>query len=221
MHISSKSFTAPGLAVSFVLLSLSAAFAADLPEAEPIIPQASDPAKIDTSEWGGFYVGAYGGYTWLQAETNLPAEASDENGRFGGYTGYNWQFDNRIVTGVEAQAGFANTNTQAGNVAVEQNWDASLRARLGYAFENSLLYSFAGLSVSSVEARALTGSDENTLTGFDIGAGVEFEIFEDVTARIEYDYDQYSNETFALGAGGNRSVDLDAHNVNVGIGLKF
>lgn len=211
----------PMLALTCISLSIPMGHSADLPEEEPIIPQVTQPVKIDTSEWGGFYVGAFGGYTWLHAETDASAKGRNEGARLGGYAGYNWQFDNRIVTGFEAQAALSDASVQAGDVNVEQNWDASLRARLGYAFENSLLYSFAGLAVSGVEARSLTGADDKTLSGFDIGAGVEFEIYEDVTARIEYDYDRYSDETFGLGAGGTREVDVDSHNVNVGIGLKF
>ncbi|MDJ0614209.1 MAG: outer membrane beta-barrel protein [Rhizobiaceae bacterium] len=204
-----------------VIVLTHAAFAADLPRDEPLIPQAPVAEAIDTSEWGGFYVGIYGGYTWLQAEAVPNAEGDDDGVKIGGYTGYNWQFDNRVVTGFEAQGAYVDANAQTGGVSVDQEWDASLRARLGYAFENSLLYSFAGLAVTGAEARTITGSDQNTLTGFDIGAGLEFEIFEDVTARIEYDYDRYSDEAFALGGAGNTDVELESHNVNVGVGLKF
>ncbi len=209
------------IALPTMVASTAISLAADLPQEEPLIPQAPAVSPIDTSQWGGFYVGVYGGYTWLQAETGTTAEDEGEGVRAGGYAGYNWQFDNRVVTGLEAQGAYVDADAQTGGVNVEQNWDASIRARLGYAFENSLLYSFAGLAVTGAEAQSITGTDENTLTGFDVGAGLEFEIFEDVTARIEYDYDDYSSETFSLGGAGNNEVDVQSHNVNVGIGLKF
>lgn len=209
------------VSISVLIAASSSANAADLPEPEPLIPQAPDTAIVDTSQWGGFYLGVYGGYTWLQAETNSTPQSDGDGFSLGGFTGYNWQFDNRIVTGLEAQGAYVDSDTQTGNINVEQDWDASLRARLGYAFENSLLYSFAGLAVTGVEAQAITGADDNTLTGFDIGAGLEFEIFEDVTARIEYDYDNYSGESFSLGASGAPEVELESHNINVGVGLKF
>ena len=145
----------PTSALTCLTLLTPIGYAADLSKEEPIIPQVTQPVKIDTSEWGGFYVGGFGGYTWLQAETSFSARGRDDGARLGGYIGYNWQFDNRIVSGLEAQAAISDTSSQAGEVNVEQNWDASLRARLGYAFENSLLYSFAGLAVSGVEARSL------------------------------------------------------------------
>ena len=211
----------PTFALTLFTVSMPIGHTADLLKEEAIIPQVTEPIKIDTSEWGGFYVGAFGGYTWLQTETSISARGRDEGARLGGYVGYNWQFDNRIISGLEAQAALSDASAQTGEVNVEQNWDASLRARLGYAFENSLLYSFAGLAVSGVEASSLTGADEKTLSGFDIGAGIEFEIYEDLRARIEYDYDHYSDESFGLGAAGTREVDVDSHNVNVGIGLKF
>jgi len=214
-------FSTAASAFPGMLFSIAASFAADLPNEELLIPQASETVAIDTTQWGGFYVGVYGGYTWLRVETDAIGQDEGDGIGIGGYAGYNWEFGNRFVTGFEAQGAYVDADAQTGGVNIDQDWDASLRARLGYAFENSLLYSFAGLAVTGVEARTITGSDQNTLTGFDVGAGLEFEVFEDVTARIEYDYDQYSDEAFGLGGIGNTDVDLQSHNLNVGLGLKF
>jgi outer membrane immunogenic protein len=185
----------------------------------PVLPQTPE-VQLDTSQWGGFYLGAYGKYNWFSPGISGSGKVDDESFGGGLYTGYNWDIGNNIVTGLELNAGIVDSGANVAGTFIDQQWDASLRARLGYAFENSLLYSFAGLAVTSVEAAALTGTDENTLTGFTVGAGLETEIFEGVTARIEYGYDDYSDENFALGAA-NPNVEVNNQGLNLGFGFKF
>lgn len=209
------------LAISLIASSVSfTALAADAVLQEPQVPVAPDPV-IDTSQWGGFYAGVYGGYSWFNANVSGGGSESDESVKYGAYSGYNFEFDNQIVTGLELGGGFANAKNTIGTVTTEQEWDASLRGRLGYAFENSLIYSFAGLAVTGVEATALTGSDSQTLSGYTLGAGLEQQILEGVTARIEYGFSDYGSETFGTGGGTNNTIDFKEDSVNLGLGVKF
>ena len=196
------------------------AFAADAVLQEPQVPIAPDPI-IDTSQWGGFYAGLYGGYSWFDANAGALGEADDEATKFGGYTGYNFEFDNNVVTGVELNGGFANAQTSIADTTVEQDWDASLRARLGYAFEKSFLYSFAGVALTGVEARSIAGSDEQILTGFNLGAGLEHEIVDGITARVEYGFADYGSETFAPGGTAPNEIEFKEDSLNLGLGVKF
>ncbi len=220
--ITALNFASPKLIVASMLMATVSlpAFAADAVIQQPQVPVAPDPV-IDTSQWGGFYAGVYGGYSWFDANVSGAGEAKDEDLKFGGYTGYNFEFDNQIVTGIELGGGFANAEATAGGVTVEQEWDASLRGRLGYAFENSLIYSFAGLAVTGVEARALTGADSQTLTGYNLGAGFEQQILDGVTARIEYGFSDYGSESFGTGGAANNEIDFKEDSVNIGLGVKF
>lgn len=201
------------------LFSISA-FAADAVIEEPLVPAAPDPV-IDTSQWGGFYVGAYGGYSWFDANATGLGSGTDESVKYGGYTGYNFEFDNNVVTGLELNGGFANANANIAGVSVEQEWDASIRARLGYAFEQSMIYTFAGVAATGVEAQALGLSDSGTLTGYNLGAGLEQQIIDGVTARIEYGFSDYGSETFAPGGVGGTEIDFKEDSVNLGLGVKF
>lgn len=218
----SKSHALKVLLVSTILTgSTGLAFAADAvigtPEPQPVAPIST----IDTSQWGGFYAGVYGGYSWFDANVAPLGESDDESVKFGGYTGYNVQFDNNVVTGLELNAGLANSQTQISGISVEQDWDASLRARLGYAFDKSLIYSFAGVAITEVEASSAFGSDSQTLTGLSFGAGLEQEVVNGVTARIEYGFSDYGDETFATGGGASNRIELDDSTINLGVGVKF
>ncbi len=91
----SKAIHVLGLSLIASIITLPA-FAADAVSQEPQAPVASDPV-IDTSQWGGFYAGIYGGYSWFDANVSTLGAAEDEDFKFGGYTGYNFEFDNQVV----------------------------------------------------------------------------------------------------------------------------
>lgn len=208
------------IVVSVLLATGGYALAADPVEEAPTLPPVSEPI-IDTSEWGGFYIGAYGSYNWFSPTGSVLGNADSNGFGGGGFAGYNWDWGNQIVTGVEGRVGFSDNDAASGGVTVDQNWDASLRGRLGYAYERSLIYSFAGLAVTGVEASAITGSDDQQLTGFEVGAGLETELFENITGRVEYGFTDYGSENFNLGAGGSQEIDVENQSLNIGLGFRF
>ena len=97
---------------SFAIVMTSNAWSADLIDDAPIIPQPSDTV-IDTSLWGGFYIGAYGGYSWFDADGATAGELSGNGERLGVYTGYNWDLDNSLVTGMEIFGGYSGADGSA------------------------------------------------------------------------------------------------------------
>ncbi|MGE0054375.1 MAG: outer membrane protein [Hyphomicrobium sp.] len=110
--------------------------------------------------WSGLYGGGHIGY----------ADAHHDDGFVAGaQLGYNWQA-NAIVYGVEGDISF----TGADSV----DWLASVRGRLGYLVQPSLLlYGTAGVG----------GSDD---AGFVYGLGLESQLSHSTTGRIEYlEYD--------------------------------
>jgi outer membrane immunogenic protein len=111
-----------GIAVfAAAAFAAGAAGAADLAVKEPVY-KAPPPA---VSGWGGFYIGAHGGFAWDSTSVSVPAlpqslqqdnaqlvnlDAHPRGGIFGGQAGYNWQFGS-IVTGVEGDYSAANLST--------------------------------------------------------------------------------------------------------------
>jgi outer membrane immunogenic protein len=103
-----------------------AAGAADL---RPPTPVYKAPPVIPPG-WGGFYVGAHGGYGWGGAPIGTPEmpilelnskqdphlgafDASPKGGLVGGQAGYNWQFGS-VVTGLEIDYSAAKINASGG-----------------------------------------------------------------------------------------------------------
>jgi len=142
----------------------------------PALGRASEGAPGDN--WTGLYVGGHYGFASADVSGTVttsaggyvsPTEAADysDDGRIGGaQIGYNHQFDNRLILGVEGDfsvlnKGGAKTGTlpaefpdlaAAGYLESETeyslDWAATLRGRIGYSFGRFMVYGTGGLALS-------------------------------------------------------------------------
>jgi outer membrane immunogenic protein len=218
-----------------VIAASTPAFAADLAPApvEPIAP------IVVPFNWSGFYVGADIGYSWLNSNSDfagagIPSNSPDPTGVVGGvYVGYNVQF-NQIVVGLEAdvEATGVNGDDRSGAgltsfTKLDENWQGSVRARVGYAFDNFLPYITGGVAFSDWDIRSgpiggpFTKNSES-FTGWTLGAGLEYAFTPNIIGRLEYRYTDYgdSSDRIAAFPTTNR-VDLKDNTVRVGIAYKF
>jgi outer membrane immunogenic protein len=245
------------------LLSVSgmgSALAADLPvKAPPVAPM--------VASWTGFYAGLNaGGYSWEGNSVNsvgtpifanpLGAPGTSNaltaalagvttsiptgnSGGFigGGQVGYNYQFNNRYVAGIEADiqgltgrsSGTAATvvalappfNAITANTSLTADhsvqWLGTVRGRLGFTVTPTLLlYGTGGLAYGEVKSSTTISQDlagtgsgtvnapygsfataSQTRTGWTAGAGAEWLIAANWTAKIEYLYYDLGNESYS------------------------
>jgi outer membrane immunogenic protein len=215
--------------VKQILLS-SIALAALLPVVASAadLPQRPAPAPLlaptPVYNWTGIYVGLNGGYGWgNQDPLNLISNRFDGNslsfsgGVFGGTAGAQIQ-SGHVVIGFEADLDWAGLKgsgtivpTQGGSVfppgsgaisaTTNIDWEATARARIGYAQENWLFYATGGLAVLGAKANftpavgftcgqytLVNCSGTNKQIGAALGAGVEYGITPNVSAKLEYLY---------------------------------
>lgn len=210
-------------ASAFILLAASGAMAADVVVEEPPAPI----AEVPLFTWTGGYLGLQGGYVWSDGElsdgTDLVSDTFD-GGLFGGYAGYNWQ-SGAFVFGAEADInGVWNDETfpfQGVDVEVGTDYLASLRGRVGYAIDRTLLFATAGVAFTEVSANTtIAGIDldeSENFTGWTIGAGAEYAFTNNWIGRAEYRYYDFGNETI----GDIDDVDIQNHTVSVGVAYKF
>src|SRR5665647_3872838 len=133
--------------ISLAALGLAGqAFAADLPSKGPVYKAEPVPLLYN---WTGFYVGLYGGGGWGQHDRSTTAgfnnSYNSSGGLIGAMAGYNWQFNNPLVVGLEGDIAWANIKGDDGGVGgtVDQStyrWLGSVRGRLGYAANNWLFF---------------------------------------------------------------------------------
>ncbi len=234
------------LLLSTAAIMLAApALAADLPRRSPAVAPA--PVFTQAFSWQGFYVGAQVGYVWGESDvvsfSATPARVGganvDANGFVGGlHAGYNWQRGS-LVYGLEADIEYAALDGSANvlegatvlaRATVESQFRGSLRARLGVAFDRTLLYETGGLALGQVEGAFVNGanraSGSETQFGWTIGAGVEYAISNNWSARAEYRYTDLGDfnvatPTAVVTGAARSNIDTTDHSVRVGLSYRF
>ncbi|MBR1120845.1 porin family protein [Bradyrhizobium lablabi] len=220
-----------GLVILALAASVSAACAADMPAA------ARAPVKAPISpafNWSGFYVGVMGGYGWSdRASVNgFATTGNDFSGGFaGGTVGFNYQpVGSAFVIGIEADAAWADIgrSTTVGIVTVADKMQAfgSVTGRVGFAADTVLLYAKGGYAWLNNEisgtALGVTISESQTHNGWTVGGGVEFAFAGNWSAKGEYMFARYSEQTYlAALAPPGLSVGFDVHTVKAGINYRF
>ncbi|WP_440980888.1 outer membrane protein [Shinella sumterensis] len=205
------------------------AFAADMAVAEPPV-ETPITEVAGVYDWGGFYVGVNTGYGWTGADYSLAATGAsafdrDLNGwAVGAYAGYNF-FNNGFVYGIEADVkhDFNDDRFDVGTdtFKTETLWGGSVRARLGYAIDRTLIYGTGGYAFTNaaLENETTGVREKDTLHGWTIGAGVEQAFTDSVVGRVEYRYSDYGKSD-VFDAAGVRG-DFKTHSVMVGVSMKF
>lgn len=203
------------------------ALAADIYEPPPAAAPPPAYTPVSAYDWSGFYLGLQGGYDWNNAASG--GFTADVDGFIGGvYGGYNWQFAGPWVVGIDGSFNWsgASGSSAAAPIAnsAEVDWKGFIRGRLGYAVDRFLIYGTAGAAVMDYNATAGAGSGSATPWGWTIGAGVEAAITQNVTARLDYAYQDYG--TFSVTgsgafAGAGVPVSVSSHTLMAGIALKY
>jgi len=217
-------------AVAASLIIAGPAVAADLPE----VVEVMDVVPVRTFSWTGAYVGVNAGYAWGSSDWDINPGADismNPSGFIGGLqAGYQYQFDNGIVTGVEAgwQWLAANADTKCPNPAfnckTEANWIADVRAKLGYGMDRFLVYGAGGISFGDIHTQARPNpggfSKDETAVGWNIGAGVEYAVLDSVILGLEYKYTDLGDVSFKTG-GTKVNNDVNFSTVSARVSYKF
>ena len=194
-------------------------------------------------DWSGYYLGAHVGYGRGQANVSVQdpvavASKSSFGSVFGGLQfGYNYLLPSRILIGAETDISFPNyypsdaevssVLTPRSALAEQLDYIATLRGRLGYAFDKTLLYATGGLALSSghfVRTDPVSGDEQSRpglRTGWTLGAGVEYAFQPKWTARLEYLYSHFGTHDVAFTGGAQYSSSFDLHMVRLGLNRKF
>jgi outer membrane immunogenic protein len=216
-------------------------------------PAAYRPALYD---WTGIYFGGHLGAGWLndtftQTTANgFIAQGASGNvqqaiGVMGGaQLGANWQFSAWVVG---AEAAFT-ASTISQNVvvatlfppAVEREtsnpqWLVTATGRVGYAWDTLLAYVKGGgawMHVEYTQDTLLTGvtfATSNIVdnrTGFVVGAGLEYGMTENFSAKLEYDFLDFGTKNYnfpliAAGAPLPTSIKSNVQMLTVGLNYRW
>jgi len=154
---------------------------------------------LNAYSWAGPYLGGNLGYGWGSVQNS----ATSPNGVFGGVqAGYNWQ-NGPLVFGLEGDIQASAADDTFAPWKFSNPWFGTVRGRLGYAFNNVLVYGTGGLAFGALRAETFGLSESHTNAGWTVGVGAEFGIYQNWTAKVEYLYVDLSSSNFSITAAPN------------------
>jgi outer membrane immunogenic protein len=221
----------------------SAAHAADLTTAPENVA-----ASASAFNWTGAYAGVHAGYGWADLDTEFTevyGVGNKPDGFFGGgQVGYNYQFSNNIVLGIEADAAVGDLKDDdkrretLGNYYVAIGTDTKItalgtvRGRAGYAVDRFLPYITGGFAWANAESglgfetnmpnsQVFTRTGSDVFTGWTVGAGLEYAVTNNITAKAEYLYADLGSKDLEI-VGFPLKADLSSlQTVKFGLNYKF
>lgn len=217
------------------------------------MPLKAPPAAVAVYNWTGFYVGGHVGSAFSRAPavTTVTAtgafssagNSNDSTFLGGGQIGYNWQFSPNWVLGIEADISATDINNGYTGIAgattagYRQDIDlfGTVRGRLGYAWNNVLLYATGGYAwadtdfrrtqIAGITVAAIPGTVETigrTLSGYTVGGGLEYGFSPNWSAKLEYNYIDLGNRSAAFPISARTTAfDTEIHAVKFGINYRF
>jgi len=213
---------------SVLALGVVGAQAADLTY-EPAPVAAAAPAAFN---WTGFYLGVHAGAAITDFDYSSPqgnfADFNDDNTGFlgGVQAGYNWQFDN-IVIGAQTDFSYTSAKVsldgfEGSNFEQKLEWLGSTTARLGYAFDNLLVYGKGGVAYGqsklSVNTPVVAYDESQWHVGWTAGVGAEYAFTQNITGLLEYNYVDLGSQTYAFDSV---KADLTSNVIKAGLNYKF
>lgn len=212
------------------LLASTTAFAADLPSRKqaPVAPVVYAPAFT----WTGAYVGLNAGYGFGKI-TKAGTYFEDPKGFVGGgQVGYNYQLPNNVVVGVETDLQYADlrskvnaTGVAAGLPAGTKNgveYFGTVRPRVGYAMDRTLLYVTAGLAYGNQKLNVPgVGSGSSTNLGWTAGGGAEYAFTNNITGKVEGLYVNLDNHNYVATTRVSTKSGSEFGVVRAGVNYKF
>ena len=191
---------------ALICLAGGTALAADLPSEKG--PPVYAPPPPPAFSWSGVYIGGQVGYGWGNSSApftdTAPFPGLSQCGVIGGvHIGYNYQVS-QFVFGLEGDVNarlepVTAPSRLAWAMACEKNIDASIRGRIGYAFDRVLIYATGGGAYGSFHTSYNDGvafdSFNDGRVGWTVGGGLEYAIDNNWSVRAEYRYTDYGHIT--------------------------
>jgi outer membrane immunogenic protein len=213
-----------------LLASTSIASAADL--GARTYTKAPALAAAPATNWSGFYIGVMGGYAWSDQVNfgGFTTSDGDLKGGFGGGTiGYNWQVGPSWLFGLEVDAAGADikhSETALGITLRDKiNALGSVTGRIGYTFNNALIYAKGGYAWANNDLSLSNGvgsfSDSKLHSGYTVGGGLEYMFAPSWSAKVEYMYADFGHQDYFSNAAPGVELGATVHTVKGGINYHF
>lgn len=213
---------------------------------------------VQAQDFSGTYFGAHFGYRWVDTDLTSPpyvvdfvaipprAESFNTDGVIVGvHLGHMAKLSPNWYLGLEGDiaAGWGSDHKQAsfsdiydeggftGRSGLKANWQGTIRARLGYASGQWMVYATGGFAFMDIDwsdsltpnfGSTYTAQKSDLLTGWVLGGGFEIMLDPKWTLRTEYLYEDFGSTSVPLAGTTERgSIDVTAHKLRIGVSYKF
>ena len=216
------------LALIGVMAFAGAAAAADLARPEPVPYYPKAPVFVPPYSWTGFYVGINGGGGFGTSNWDSTGSRNISGGLVGGTVGYNYQFGQGVV-GLEGDIDWADINGTTNTFCplgckTSDHWLSTVRGRLGYAADRFMPFVTGGAAFGDIRASTPGFAGANTTNaGWTVGAGLEFAIAGNWTAKAEYLYVDLGKFNCGISCGAlvTDNVSFTTNIVRAGVNYRF
>jgi len=165
--------------------------------------------------WTGFYIGGHVGGAFRGNDNNLLGGSNDGTFMGGAQGGYDVQFSQNWVAGLEANYSFLDTGSNFANRGL-----GSVTGRLGYTWGPSLLYVKGGYAWA--DSRFTNGFSGNEgRDGYTVGGGLEYMFTQNWSGKVEYQYYDFGNVTPLFANVAVAGFKNDEHTVKAGLNYRF
>lgn len=183
-----------------------------------------------TYSWAGSYIGGNVGYAWgtttvsnpILGGTSTTVDARDWT--LGIQSGYNWVFAPNLLLGFEADNALLNVEGSNSGANLKITNASTVRARLGYFSDRTLIYGTGGLAIAREKFRdPPNGQVVNAYQlGWVAGAGIEYMFAPRWSTKLEYLYADYGRTDLDFpNIGDSIHSSLKTQSVTVGLNYKF
>lgn len=171
------------------------------------LAQASAPPQ-----WGGFYVGAAAAHASGKNDWNeLGRYRLDSRTLGAAFVGFNQQHG-RFVIGAEASGVFGKLKEKT-DPEYRYTQLQDVRLRVGHTYERVMVYVAGGYSRARFDDDGL----RFTMTGYNLGAGVDFALGSNVILGLDYTARRFDDETCPHG----RKVDGRVDTASLRLSYRF
>lgn len=206
---------------------------------------ATTPVCVSAQDWDGLYGGVTLGYvshdTTHTFSNGVPTLSTDPDGAlYGAFLGYSFQTGQTVFGGEIDFEGSSASGTDVSFVGatsgarMEQNWQGSVRAILGFAgnlgpnpalFYGTLGWAYADYDFNGGPAAAFAANGySDSLDGWTVGLGIDTRFSNNLSLRTEYRYTDYGSANGPLAPGFpavTMPVSVTQHAVRVGLRYDF
>ncbi len=160
----------------------------------------------------------------------------------GGFVGYNKRLQNNWLLGIELAANYTNAkkeknlvvnnNTIEDSLELKQQYDLALYIKAGKIMgenENILPYILGGVTVARLKGTLNVNNkdytDKDSVTGWTIGAGLEYKINKNWHVRVQYRFNKYDDASLKFTTPNTiynvKINDYKSHLIQLGVSYHF